>query len=167
MQLKPLYRLRFEYSRDWEVEVKGEQGSEQQLFLLAEGTVEGRIRGRFSGANYPRRRTDRTAVTDFRGAIETEDGAVIVVEYHGYGLAHTPAHDQVAGPDRRQWVATATHLSDHKEYQWLNDVVCVGTGEVAARAGGTTPPGIGLSAPSQATLTLDVAELVWELPPKT
>ncbi len=40
-----------------------------------------------------------------------------------------------------------THLSDDPGYRWLNDVVCVGTGEVR-------PEG----------LFIDVAELVWEPP---
>jgi hypothetical protein len=167
MQLKPLYRVTFEYARDWEVELKGDNGREQQLFLLAEGTVDGRIRGGFRGANYPRRRTDRTAVTDFRGAIETDDGAVILFEYHGYGRAHTPAYDEATGPDRRQWVATAVHLSSDPRYQWLNDVVCVGTGEVGPRVGGSAPSSANLSAGPSATLMLDVAELIWEPPEKS
>jgi hypothetical protein len=33
MQLKPLYRLTFEYSRTWGVQLKGENGTEEQLFL--------------------------------------------------------------------------------------------------------------------------------------
>jgi hypothetical protein len=165
MELKPLYRARFEYPQQWSVEVKGDNGTEEQMFLQAEGTVEGQIRGRFRGTNYPRRRTDKTAVTDFRGVIETEDGAVILFEYRGFGRAHTPEHDRVAGPDRRQWVATATHLSDDPRYKWLNDVVCVGTGEVGARSGGPVASGGGLSAGSTALLVLDVAELVWEPTP--
>ena len=165
MRLAPLYRLTFEYPRTWAIDLDGADGHEEQMFLLAEGTAVGRVAGRFYGSNFPRRRTDRTAVTDIRGVIETADGAVVIVDYRGYGRAHTPAHDQVAGTSRRQWVATATHLSDHAQYRWLNDVVCVGTGEVAARAGGAAPASPGLSSGPAATLTLDVAELVWEPPP--
>jgi Protein of unknown function (DUF3237) len=166
MRLKPLYRVTFEYSRDWSVELKGERGTEDQLFLLAEGTVEGRITGKFFGSNYPRRRTDKTAVTDIRGVIETDDGAVVMVEFRGYGRAHTPVHDGVAGPHRRQWVATALHLSEAEQYRWLNDVVCVGTGEVGPRASGPAGPGPGLSGGPTATLILDVAELIWEPTPE-
>lgn len=165
MQLRPLYRAEFEYPRTWDAELKGEGGTENQLFLLAEGTVEGRIRGRLHGANYPRRRTDKTAVTDFRGALETEDGAVILFEYRGYGRSHTEEHDRVAGSHRRQWVATAFHLTHDPRYLWLNDTVCVGTGEVGARPGGPVPSGGGLSSGPAARLRLDVAELVWEPPP--
>ena len=167
MQLKPLYRARFEYPEQWDADLKGENGTEEQMFLLAEGTVEGRLRGRFRGANYPRRRTDATAVTDFRGVIESEDGAVVLFEYRGYGRAHTPEHDRVAGADRRQWVATAMHLTHDPRYLWLNDTVCVGTGEVGRRPGGSPSHTGGSSAGPTAQLLLDVAELVWEPPPGT
>ncbi|HZY70154.1 MAG TPA: DUF3237 family protein [Thermoplasmata archaeon] len=166
MQLRPLYRARLEYPQQWGVTLEGERGQEDQMFLLAEGTVEGRLAGRLKGANYPRRRPDQTAVTDFRGVLETEDGAVVLFEYGGYGRAHTPEHDRVAGSHRRQWVATATHHSEDPRYRWLNDVVCVGTGEVGPRPGGPVKSGGGLSEGPSSALRLDVAELVWE-PPET
>jgi hypothetical protein len=40
--------------------------------------------------------------------------------------------------------------SDDRRYRWLNDVVCVGTGEVRPER-----------------LLIDVAELIWEPPPRT
>jgi hypothetical protein len=164
MRLNMLYRLTFEYSRTWEADLEGENGHEQQLFLLAEGTVEGKIEGRFFASNFPRRRVDKTAVTDIRGVIETTDGAVVLVDYRGYGRAHTPNHDKMAGSHRRQWVATAMHLSGDQRYKWLNDVVCVGTGEVGPRAAGPAAEGPGLSSGPASTLRLDVAELIWEPP---
>ncbi|MCI4338501.1 MAG: DUF3237 domain-containing protein, partial [Thermoplasmata archaeon] len=130
MQLRPLYRAQFEYPQQWEAELKGKNGVEEQTFLLAEGMVEGKLTGALRGANYARRRTDGTAVTDFRGVLECADGAVVLFEYRGFGRAHTPEHDRIAGASRRQWVATATHLSHDPRYAWLNDTVCVGTGEV-------------------------------------
>ncbi len=164
MRLNPLYRLTFEYSRTWEVDLVGESGTESQLFLLAEGTVTGRVVGRFQGSNFPRRRTDQTAVSEIRGVIETDDAAVLIVDCRGYGRAHTPAHDQVAGSHRRQWVATVTHLSEDPRYRWLNDVVCVGTGEVGPRSGDPAPATPRLSSGPVSRLVLDVAELVWEPP---
>lgn len=155
MQLKPLYRAQFEYPQQWGVDIKGENGTEEQLFLAAEGNVDGRIQGRLHGANFPRRRVDKTAVTDFRGVIETHDGAVIVFEYHGYGRAHTPEHDRVAGPNRRQWVATALHVSHDDRYRWLNDVVCVGAGEVRVEGGQSERR-------DSTTIVIDFSELVWE-----
>ncbi len=143
MHLEPLYRIRFTYPDGWEVVLNGEMGTESQDFYLAEGRCEGRIAGRFRAANAPRRRTDKTYVPNFYGVIETDDGATIFIEYHGYGRAYPVG--------RRQWVVAGTHLSDAAAYRWLNDAVCVGTGEVRAQPGG---------APAQ--LVLDVAELIWE-----
>ena len=153
MRLDPLYRLRFDYPESWAVEVQGEGGTEEQHLLLASGTVAGRISGRFRGTNYARRRTDRRFLTDFRGVIETDDGATILLECHGFGRPRTPEYDRVS-PGGRQWVATLTHLSDREQYRWLNDSVCVGTGQVRPKAEEN---------PTNPTdLALDVAELVWE-----
>lgn len=142
MRLAPLYRLRFTYPESWAV---GLEGGWQQLFFIAEGRCEGAITGRFRGANFPRRQgTDGPFRPDFRAVIEADDGAVIMVEWHGYGRAYPPG--------RRQIVGAVFHLADREPYQRLNDVVCVSIGEVR------TP-----SDPSQSEpdLVVDVAELIW------
>ncbi len=154
MQLKPLYRLRFDYPQSWSAELSGEAGKEERHLLFAEGRSEGRIAGRFRGANAPRRRPDRTVETDFHGVIETADGATILTAYGGYGRAYREPYKSQS-PNRRQWVATAKHFSEDPRYAWLNDVVCVGIGEVRPKATGATD-----SNPTD--LVLDVAELVWE-----
>lgn len=46
-----------------------------------------------------------------------------------------------------------TDHSEAEEYRWLNDVVCVGAGEVRAQPGNESPE-----------LVFEVAELVWEPP---
>jgi hypothetical protein len=143
MRLEPLYRVRFTYPDGWEVVLKGELGTESQDFYLAEGRCEGRLAGRFRAANAPRRRTDKTYVPNFHGVIETNDGATIYFEYHGYGRAYPVG--------RRQWLVAGTHLSDAESYKWLNDAICVGTGEVRAQPDG-----------GRAQLVLDVAEVIWE-----
>jgi len=143
MRLEPLYRVRFTYPRGWQVATTGSLGTEEQHFYLAEGRCEGRISGRFQGANHPLRRTDQTFVPNFQGIIETDDGAVIFFDYRGYGRAYPEG--------RRQIVAAAHHLSQDERYRWLNDVVCAATGEVRARPDAVSPD-----------LVLDVAELVWE-----
>ncbi|MBI3976055.1 MAG: DUF3237 family protein [Armatimonadetes bacterium] len=148
MRLTPLYRVRFVYPHGWSVDLTGPEGKEEQHFFLAEGRCEGRITGRFRGANYPRRRTDRTFLPDFRGVIETDDGAVILCDMRGYGRAYPEG--------RRQIVISATHVSDDSRYRWLNEVVCVGTGEVRSRA----PAHPGDENPVD--LVVDVAELTWE-----
>jgi hypothetical protein len=74
--------------------------------------------------------------------IETDDGATIMLEWHGYGRAYPVG--------RRQIVGAVFHSSDDADYKRLNDVVCVCAGEV--RASGREPP----------ELVVDVAELIWE-----
>ncbi len=140
-QLRPLYRVRFSYPRGWIIPL-GEGSAEGQSFFFAEGRCEGRITGTFQGANHPRRRGDGTFEPNFQGVIETEDGAAIYFDYRGYGRAYPPG--------RRQVVGSATHLSGDERYRWLNDVVCVSTGEVRDREG------------QPAELVLDVLELVWQ-----
>ena len=140
MKLEPLYRVEFEYPEGWFVDLPGGWG---QLFAIAEGRAAGRISGRFRGANHPRLRTDGTFMPDFQGVIETDDGATIFFDYRGYGRAYPQG--------RRQIVSTALHVSGDDGYAWLNDVVCVGAGEVRSNGDDTT-------------LVLDVAELVWEPP---
>ncbi len=142
MRLEPLYRIRFTYPEGWEVELEG--GWQQHLYL-AEGRCEGAVSGRFRGANFPQRRTEEGPfVPDLRAAIETDDGAVVLFECHGYGRPYPPG--------RRQIVGSVTHLSDHERYRHLNDVVCVCTGEVRTSPGPVRGP----------DLVLDVAQLVWE-----
>ena len=143
MKLEPIYRVTFHYPEAWFVELEGDRGTESEHFFIAEGRVEGRIAGRFRGANHPHRRTDLTYEPDFQGVIETDDGATVLFDYRGYGRAYPEG--------RRQVVATATHLASDDRYRWLNDVVCAIAGEVRPDdADGAT------------NIVLDVAELVWE-----
>ena len=64
MRLEPLYRVRFAYSDGWGADLAGPDSNECQLFFLAEG----RISGRFRGANHPYRRGDGTFLPDFQGS---------------------------------------------------------------------------------------------------
>ena len=142
MRLEPLYRLRFTYSEGWGVEIDGPRGTQEQWFFLADGRVEGRIAGRFRGANHPQRRTDLTFVPDFQGVIETDDDATLFCDIRGYGRSYPVG--------RRQIVASITHLTDDERYRWVNDVLCVGEGEVRVLDEEHTE------------LVVDVAELIWE-----
>jgi hypothetical protein len=141
MRLESLYRVRFDYPEGWHVELEGERGTESEHFFLAEGRCEGRIAGRFRGANHPHRRVDLTYLPDFQGVIETDDGATLVFDLRGYGRAHPEA--------RREVVGFVTHVSGDERYRWLNDVVCALAGEVR-------------TSDDRTEIVLDVAELVWE-----
>lgn len=139
MRVEPLYRVRFTYPEGWDVEVSGGE----QHFYLAEGRCEGAIVGRFRGANFPMRRPDGTFRPDLRAVIETDDGATIMFECHGYGRAYPPG--------RRQVVGAVFHLSDDDRYGRLNDTVCTCAGEVRSTNDQSGPD-----------LVLDIGELVWE-----
>jgi hypothetical protein len=72
--------------------------SAKRLLFLAEGRCEGWISGRFRGANFPRRHgAEGPFRPDFRVVIEAEDGAVIMVEWHGYGRAYPPGRRRSSG----------------------------------------------------------------------
>jgi hypothetical protein len=152
MRVEPLYTVRFIYPQGWEVNLSGPEGKEEQHFYFAEGTVEGKITGKFRAANHPRRRVDRTFQMDMQGFIETADGALITLEYRGYGRAYPPG--------RRQVVGVATHLSDHDAYRRLNDAICAIAGEVRV----PSPPPVPLEQ-KDVTLVFGVFELIWEPPP--
>ena len=153
MQLKPLYSVRFRYPDAWDVEITGPGGVEEQNFLFAEGLCTGRIAGRFRGANHPRRRTDHTFEMDFQGFIETEDGATVIFDYQGYGRSYPKG--------RRQVVGAAKHVSDHQNYMWLNDSICVIAGEVRS----PQKPAAEIRQ-GDVELVFEVSELVWEAPPE-
>ena len=153
MRLEPLSRLRFGYPQGSAIELRGEGGSEEQHFYFAEGRAEGKISGRFRGLNFPRRRTDHTAVTLIEGVIETDDGSTFLVKYRGYGRRHTPEYDRLS-PGGTQWVAIAFHFCDSPKYSRLKDSVCVGAGQVRPK------PKPDPANPSD--LVLDVSEMIWE-----
>jgi hypothetical protein len=143
MRLEPVYRIRFTYPEGWMI---GLEGGWEQHFYLADGRCEGTIQGRFRGANYPRRHGPSGPFRpDFRAVIETDDGATIMFEWHGYGRAYPRG--------RRQIVGAAFHQSDAEQYRRLNDVVCVTVGEVRAPADPDQ---------QEPDLVVDVAELIWE-----
>jgi hypothetical protein len=150
VRLQPLYRARFAYPEGWGTTVEGPHGSEGYYFFVAEGTVEGEISGRLRAANHPRSRFDGCALPNVQGAIETEDGAVVLVDIRGYARPYPVG--------RRQIVVSASHTSSDERFSRLNDVVCVGTGEIRPRSGGGPREVVG----HQVDFVIDVAELVWE-----
>ena len=130
MRAEHLYRLRFSYLEAWAI------GS-MQNFGIAEGRCEGRVAGRFRGANHARVRPDETYLPDFQGYIATDDGAEILFDLRGRG--------RVREDGAFRATATVTHVSGDERYAFLNDVVCaVEAGDVGEE------------------VVVDVYELVWE-----
>lgn len=145
MRLERLYGARFTTPERWGVELGGPHGNETHDLLFAEGRCEGRIVASLRAANFPRRRVDDTLTPDFRGVLETDDGATILFSWHGYGTT--------AADGTRQLVGSMTHLSDDGRYRWLNQVICAVAGVVEPRGDGG-----GLD------VVLEISELVWEAP---
>jgi hypothetical protein len=143
MRLEPLYSARFSTPERWSVQLDGAHGTETQSLLFAQGRCEGQVTGSLRAANFPRLRTDDTLTPDFRGVLETNDGAAILFTCHGYVLA---APDGV-----RQLVGAMTHISDHERYRWLNNAICAVTGVVEARANG-----------HGTEVALEISQLIWE-----
>jgi hypothetical protein len=143
MQLRPFYRVTFTTPESWNVTREGESGAEGQSFLIAEGRAEGRLSARYRAANFPRRRVDGALEPEFRGVLETDDGATVL--FHWEGLA------SLTDSGTRQLLGTIQHVSDDERYRWLNDRVCAVEGEVRPRADG-----------SGFDVVLEVSEMMWE-----
>lgn len=141
MRLEPLYRVTFTTPESWSVEVEGDAGTEGWSFLIAEGRAEGRLSARYRAANFPRRRVDGALTPDFRGVLETDDGATILFAWQG--LAR-----QADG--LRRLAGSMTHVTGDERYRWLNDRVCAVGGEVRPMDGGGFD------------VLLEVSELMWE-----
>ena len=146
MRLEPLYLARFTTTDRWSVELSGAHGTEAQNLLFVEGRCEGQIAGALRASNSPRRRADGVLTPDFRGVVQTDDGATILFTWRGYGIAGTDGVNRLVG--------TMTHVSDAESYGWLNTVVCAVAGVVEPRANS-----------AKLDVVLEVSQLVWE-PPK-
>jgi len=127
MQLEPFYRVTFTTPESWSVMREGADGTEGRSFLIAEGRASGRLSARYRAANFPRRRADGALEPEFRGVLETDDGATIL--FHWEGLA------TMTDSGMRQLLGMAQHTTDDERYRWLNDRVCTVEGEVRPRAG--------------------------------
>jgi hypothetical protein len=143
MKLEPLYRVTFTTPESWSVTRTGTDGTEGRSFLIAEGRAEGRLSARYRGANFPRRRVDGALEPEFRGVLETDDGASIL--FHWEGLA------SLTETGMRQLIGMMQHLTDDDRYLWLNDRACAVEGEVRPRDGG-----------SGFDVVLDVSMMTWE-----
>lgn len=152
VRLEPLYRASFRYPDGGRgTTLEGAAGTEGHYFFVAEGTVEGRVSGRLQGANHPRSRVDRCALPSIQGAIDTDDGATVIFDWRGFARP-TP-------PERRQIHVAATHVCGDERYAWLNDTICVGTGEIRPRDDSGGPRQVVGGA---IDFVIEFAEVIWE-----
>jgi hypothetical protein len=143
MRLDPLYTVTFTTPEAWSVEVASDAGIEGRSFLLAEGRSAGRLSARYRAANFPRKRSDGALVPEFRGVLETDDGAVILFEWQGLAV--------LGGSGMRHLLGSLVHTTDAPHYRWLNDRVCAVEDEVRPRTDG-----------SGFDVVLEISEMVWE-----
>src|ERR671925_15427 len=111
MRLEPLYTVTFTTPEAWSVEVAADAGVEGRSFLLAEGRSTGRLSARYRAANFPRKRPDGALVPEFRGVLETDDGAAVLFEWQGLA--------SVDGGGTRRLVGSLVHTTDDARYRWL------------------------------------------------
>jgi hypothetical protein len=145
MRLEPIYTVTFTTPEAWSVQVEGEAGTEGRSFLLAEVRSTGRLSARYRAANFPRRRVDAALVPEFRGVLETEDGATILFEWQGLAV--------LTDGGMRRLLGSLVHTTDHAAYRWLNDRVCAVEGQVRPLATGGFD------------VVFEVSEMIWESPP--
>ena len=143
MRLEQLYTVTFTTPEAWSVEVSSDAGIEGRSFLLAEGRSTGRLSARYRAANFPRKRTDASLVPEFRGVLETDEGAAILFEWQGLAV--------LSDSGMRRLLGSLVHTTSDPRYRWLNDRVCAVEGEVRPRADG-----------SGYEIVLEVSEMVWE-----
>ena len=142
MRLEPFYRVTFTTPEAWSVAVEGVTGTEGQSFLIAEGRAEGRLSARYRAANFPRRRVDEALVPEFRGVLETDDGATIMFRWSGLA--------PLAEDGMRRLLGSLSHLTGDERYAWLNDRTFAVEGAVRPMPDGGFD------------VVLDVSEMIWE-----
>jgi hypothetical protein len=84
---------------------------------------------------------DGTLTPDFRGVLETDDGATILFSWQGYARSAN---------GMRELLGSITHVADDERYRWLNDRVGMLAGEVRPREGGGFE------------VLVEVSDLLWE-----
>jgi hypothetical protein len=143
MRLELLYTVTFTTPEAWSVEVAASASIEGRGFLLAEGRSVGRLSARYRAANFPRKRADGALVPEFRGVLETDDGAAVLFEWQGLAVLDDSG--------MRRLLGSLMHTTDDRRYLWLNDRICAVEGEVRSRTDG-----------SGFEVVYEVSEIVWE-----
>lgn len=99
------------------------------------GTVTGKVQGilRPVGGDWVTVRSDGVGITDVRGTIETEDGALIYMTYTGVlDLGEDGYQNFLQGqlPAIAQIRNTPRFQTAHPSYLWLNRIQAVGIAEI-------------------------------------
>lgn len=109
------------------------------LFGAAGGSFEGpRLRGEVlaGGGDWALFRPDGAMMLDVRLTLRTHDGALVYMTYGGRWIIPAELRADLADPVKRCRIDPARYYfrtnplfeTGSKEYAWLNDLVCVGSG---------------------------------------
>lgn len=101
--------------------------------VVAGPKVTGKVR--HIGGDWMTIRRDGVGLMDVRATIETDDGALLFVEYPGYyelGKDGYQAFLEGRLPARAPTRTTPRIHTAHPSYSWLNRTQCIGIGEVAS-----------------------------------
>ncbi len=108
----------------------------RRIVPVSGGTFSGeRLNGKvLPGADWVLNRSDKVMVIDVRLILETNDGANIYLTYQGRFLAAPDAMERFGKGEVLDQSEYSLAISAHFEcgsssYEWLNNVVAVGTGE--------------------------------------
>lgn len=78
-------------------------------------------------------RSDGVGILDIRATVETHDGALIYLSYHGMADAGEEGYTRFLEGDLPQRVplrGAPRFLTAHPDYLWLNRIQCLNVGEV-------------------------------------
>jgi len=125
MELVPLCTLELQLARPLNV---GQGPSGHRLvYEITGGTVGGdRLKGKLHGSGTSADWAvvnNGVATLDVRATLETEDGALVYVEYRG-------RTDVSGGPGSTPMIVAPTFETSDERYAWLNSVQAVGKGTI-------------------------------------
>ncbi|MEV0028938.1 DUF3237 domain-containing protein [Nocardia sp. NPDC050793] len=109
------------------------------LFGAAGGSFEGpELRGEVlpGGGDWALFRSDGGMSVDVRLTLRTHDGALVYMSYGGRWIVPAELREDIADPVKSRQVDPARYYfrttpmfeTGAKQYAWLNDIVCVGSG---------------------------------------
>lgn len=111
------------------------RGGLRKIIPIIGGQVSGEISGRILnlGADWQIVHSDELAYLDARYAIETHDGAIIEIHNRGFRQASAEIAQKLIKGEQvdpsQYYFRTAAFLeTGHKDYDWVNSRVFVGTG---------------------------------------
>lgn len=137
LRSEPLFTMRLQVAYDRAQTVGAMPIGVRGIYPVDGGTFEGpRLKGRVlpEGADWVLWRSDGVMVIDVRTALQTDDGALISMQYTGYSYTTTPEagaafrRREVVPYDQLYVRTTPRFETADPRYLWLNRVIAVANG---------------------------------------